>query len=177
VPLSLSTPLRTSRLVLRAPQAADADAFAALCADPEVMRYVGRGAALSRAEGATAFAALLAPWRDGGEGLRTALDAESGEYLGLVGVALGTGGAVAGRPEIGWRLRRAAWGRGLATEGAAAIRDHAFATRGHDRLYAICRPAHRASARVMEKIGMRLVRRDRDGRGAEVLLYVGERPA
>jgi RimJ/RimL family protein N-acetyltransferase len=174
--LSLSTPLRTPRLLLRRPEEGDRGAFAALCADREVMRYIGVGAALDRAQSTAAFAALLAPWEAGGEGLRTALDAATGAYLGFVGIAPGAGGDVAGRTEIGWRLRRAVWGRGLATEGAAAVRDHAFAALGHDRLHAICRPPNLASARVMEKIGMRFARRGRDARGTEVLLYVQDRP-
>jgi RimJ/RimL family protein N-acetyltransferase len=56
--------------------------------------------------------------------------------------------------EIGWRLARAAQGKGLATEGARAVIHHAFHTVGLRELVAITAPANIASRRVMEKLGM-----------------------
>jgi RimJ/RimL family protein N-acetyltransferase len=56
--------------------------------------------------------------------------------------------------EIGWRLALAAQGRGLATEGARAIIDHAFHTLGLPSLVAITTPSNTASRRVMEKLNM-----------------------
>jgi RimJ/RimL family protein N-acetyltransferase len=62
-----------------------------------------------------------------------------------------------GRPEIeiGYRLERAAWGNGYATEAACAVRDYAFAILQIPRLIALIDPANVASIRVAEKIGMR----------------------
>jgi RimJ/RimL family protein N-acetyltransferase len=56
--------------------------------------------------------------------------------------------------EIGWRLALSAQGRGLATEGARAVIDHAFKTLGLQQLVAITIPANTPSRRVMEKLGM-----------------------
>ena len=56
--------------------------------------------------------------------------------------------------EIGYRLRRSAWGQGYATEAAQEVRDYAFHTLGMKRLIAIIDPANVASIRVAEKIGM-----------------------
>jgi RimJ/RimL family protein N-acetyltransferase len=57
--------------------------------------------------------------------------------------------------EIGWRLRRDAWGRGVATEAAAPILDHGLRALGLGRIIADIAPANAGSRRVAEKIGMR----------------------
>ena len=61
-------------------------------------------------------------------------------------------------PELGYRLVRSAWGRGLASEGARALVDQAFADLGARRVVAECMAVHTASLRVMEKAGLRFVR-------------------
>jgi RimJ/RimL family protein N-acetyltransferase len=60
------------------------------------------------------------------------------------------------RPELGWRLARAAWGRGLATEGAIAARDWALGELGMPELISIIHPDNAASKRVAAKVGMTL---------------------
>ncbi|MDQ2691068.1 MAG: GNAT family N-acetyltransferase, partial [Chloroflexota bacterium] len=63
---------------------------------------------------------------------------------------------VGGKPEveIGYRLRRSAWGKGFATEAACAVRDFAFNSLGMQRLIALIDPDNIASIRVAEKLGM-----------------------
>ncbi len=56
--------------------------------------------------------------------------------------------------EIGWRLRRDRWGRGLAVEAARAMGDFAFRTLNAPELLAVCDPANAASANVMKRLGM-----------------------
>ncbi|MFC8846533.1 MULTISPECIES: GNAT family N-acetyltransferase [unclassified Micromonospora] len=60
--------------------------------------------------------------------------------------------------ELGYRLRRAAWGRGLATEGSRALVRYAFTTLGLARVWAETMAVNTASRRVMEKSGLRHVR-------------------
>ncbi|MGH7733573.1 MAG: GNAT family N-acetyltransferase, partial [Gemmatimonadales bacterium] len=60
--------------------------------------------------------------------------------------------------EIGWRLDPAVWGRGLATEGAAALLDYGFEQVGESEILSIYEPENRASGRVMEKVGMHFLR-------------------
>ncbi len=60
--------------------------------------------------------------------------------------------------ELGYRLRRAAWGRGLATEGSRALLRYAFATVGLARVWAQTMAVNTPSRRVMEKSGLRYVR-------------------
>ena len=57
--------------------------------------------------------------------------------------------------EIGWRLRRDRWHRGLASEAARAMGDFAFRVLAAERLYAVCHPQNTASESVMKRLGMR----------------------
>jgi RimJ/RimL family protein N-acetyltransferase len=83
--------------------------------------------------------------------------AEPARCIGFAGVAYPTFlPELAGRPELGWRLARRAWGRGLATEAATAARDHAFATLGLPALISIIHPQNARSRRVATKLGMTL---------------------
>ena len=154
---ALAAPLLTERLELRPwrDDAADLDAYAALCADPDVMRHIGAGAPLTREEAAAQLTRFADHWRRHGYGLRAAILRASGEVAGFVGVArAGQPGVRPGDVEIGWRLLRRHWGRGLATEGALAVRDHAFEQLRLARLVAFVRPANTGSIAVMRKLGM-----------------------
>jgi RimJ/RimL family protein N-acetyltransferase len=79
----------------------------------------------------------------------------SGRFIGFVGVAFRSYlPAVARRPELGWRLGRSTWGRGLATEAATAAREDAFGRLGLEELISIIHPDNAASQRVATKMGM-----------------------
>ena len=162
--------LTTERLVLRLPERSDLEAFVRLCADPAVMRFIGRGRPLDRPSAELAFEVMLAHWDQHGLGLRSALARATDEYLGFVGLAVvPSGGAAPGETEIGWRLRRSAWGRGLATEGARAVRD---SVREQVReLVSVAQPENRASRRVMDKLGMAFEREARGRGGEPVVVY------
>lgn len=154
---ALAAPLLTARLELRPwrDEPGDLDAYAALCADPDVMRFIGEGVPLDRAQAAAQLTRFADHWRRHGFGLRAAMLRDSGEIAGFVGVArAGQPGVRPGDVEIGWRLARRHWGRGLATEGAVAVRDHAFAQLRLARLVAFVRPANAGSIAVMGKLGM-----------------------
>jgi RimJ/RimL family protein N-acetyltransferase len=173
---SLAAPLAalsTERLVLRPPLRQDLEPFVGLCADAEVMRHIGAGRPLDRPTAEITFDVLLARWESHGFGLRSALDRATGTYLGFVGIAVvPPEGVRPGEVEIGWRLRRPAWGRGLASEGARAVRDHdAWGALGLGSLVAFAQPANAASRRVMEKLGMRLEGPGRGPQGREVVVY------
>ena len=156
--------LVTERLLLRRPRDSDLEGFALLCADPEVMRYIGTGRSLDRGTAERSFAIVQAHWARHRSGLRSAICREDGEYLGFVGLAVVPNRSIAGgETEIGWRLRRAAWGKGYATEGAVAVRDQALGELGLTTLVSLIQPGNAASARVAEKLGMRP---DGHGRGA-----------
>jgi len=79
--------------------------------------------------------------------------------VGFVGVAYPTFPPdLATRPELGWRLSAASWGRGYATEAALAARDDAFARLGLAELISIVHPDNARSRRVTTKVGMTIER-------------------
>ena len=151
--------LTTERLLLRRLTPSDLDDLVALDADPDVMRFITGGRATARAhlEG-TVLPALLAEYGRGpGLGRLAAISRASGEFLGWFGLRAGAGETPEGL-ELGYRLRRVAWGRGLATEGARALVRAAFEALGAERVWAQTMVVNVRSRRVLERAGLREVR-------------------
>ncbi len=147
----------TERLVLRRFAPRDAAAFAALNADREVMRFIGTGAPLTRPQSDELLARIAAHWADHGFGLWcVAARAAPDRCLGFAGLAVPAFlPEVLPAVEVGWRLARAAWGRGLATEAARAALREAFGPLGLASVVSIIAPGNERSLRVAEKLGMR----------------------
>jgi RimJ/RimL family protein N-acetyltransferase len=154
--------LETDRLVLRRFTRDDLDDLVALDADPLVMRYVTGGRPTPRAElEEDVLPAFLAYYERGpGLGFWAAIEKSSGRFLGWFHFRPDVD-APAGEVELGYRLIRSAWGRGYATEGSKALIDKGFAELGVQRVVASSMFANVASWRVMEKAGLRFVRRFR----------------
>ena len=148
--------LETERLRLRPWRDDDLDAYVALCADPEVMRWIGaRGAALTPKESADQLAGFRQRWSDEGFGLWCAAPLETDECIGFVGFAVPRFlPEILPCVEIGWRLAQSSWGQGYATEGARRARDFAFGPLGFERIVSVTRPENRRSRNVMQKLGM-----------------------
>ncbi len=151
--------LRTERLILRRFDAGDVDHLVELDADPEVMRFISAGRPTPREQIADD---VLSGWLEyyeepHGHGFWAAIDRSTGAFLGWFHLRPGHG-AAPDEPELGYRLRREAWGRGLATEGSLALIDRAFAQLGARRVTASTMAVNAASRRVMEKAGLRFVR-------------------
>ena len=159
--------LETERLILRMFREDDLDAYAAMCADPDVMRYLGDGKALTRSEAWRQMALILGHWRLRGFGLWAVEERATGALLGRIGFFQPEGWPGF---ELGWMLRRASWGRGYATEGARRALAHAFTVMNRDHLISLIRPANRASVRAAERLGQSLESRT-DLYGQEVLVY------
>jgi RimJ/RimL family protein N-acetyltransferase len=176
---SIPPTLETERLVLRAWEARDLDPYAALCADPEVMRFIGSGTPQTREQAGAAMASFRDTWDERGFGLWCVTRPGEDRCLGFVGLAVPEFlPEVMPAVEIGWRLARAEWGHGYATEAAAAARDFAFGAAGLDRIVSIAQPANHASTGVMRKIGMTLERATiHPARGVPVVVYEQPRPA
>lgn len=160
----------SERLVLRDWQAGDREPFAALNAEREVMRWVGDGRPLDRA-GSDALLDLIAEqWRARGFGLWAV--EERGVLVGFCGLTVPWFlPQLLPAVEIGWRLGRAAWGRGLATEAASAVLGHAFEEQGLAEVIATIAPENVRSVRVAEKLGMVPSGLRHHPSGARVALY------
>ena len=132
--------------------AADRPAFSEINSDPEVTEHLG-GQPLTRAESDAIVDRADRSWVERGYGWYAVDDLESDELLGFCRTSHHR--AIPDEVEIGWRLARSAWGRGLATEAALACRDLAFDVLHRNRLISITVEANVRSLRVMEKLGMR----------------------
>ena len=151
--------LETDRLVLRRFTAEDVDLLVELDSDPEVMRYVTGGRPTPREEIVSDFLpAFLAYYeRFAGYGFWAALERSTGEFVGWFHLRP-HGDDPPDEPELGYRLRRDAWGKGYASEGSRALIAKAFDELGARRVYAETLAVHVASRTVMENAGMRYVR-------------------
>lgn len=148
--------LETERLILRMFRPADFDACAEACADPEVMRFLGEGRTLSRAEAWRQMAVMVGHWVLRGYGMFAVEERATGELVGRIGFWNPEGWPDF---EVGWTLRRASWGRGYATEGAAAVLRYAFTEMKRSHVISLIRVGNEASMRVAERLGERLVDR------------------
>ena len=123
--------LETERLVLRRFTDADVELLVELDGDPEVMRYItgGRATSLEELRDEVLPAFLGYYHRFPSYGFWAAVDKASGQFLGWFHLRPPEG-ASPDEPELGYRLRRSAWGKGYATEGSRALVRMAFAELG-----------------------------------------------
>jgi len=158
--------LVTERLRLRAFRKSDIDDYAAMNADPEVMRSFG-GELWERERSFRHMSFLLGHWQLLGTGMWAVELRETGEFVGMIGFA-----EPEGWPgfELAWTLARRFWGHGYATEGARAALDHAFTVWKRDRVISLIQAENSASIRVAERLGESLQGRT-DLKGQEMLRY------
>jgi RimJ/RimL family protein N-acetyltransferase len=152
--------LETERLRLREFTADDLDALVELDSDPQVMFHITGGLPTSREEMRDV---VLPHWMDfyrrgEGFGFWAAVEKATGEFLGWFHFRPPADGPAGAGVELGYRLRRSAWGRGFATEGSRALIRKGFTELGVERVYAETMAVNTASRRVMEKAGLRYVR-------------------
>ena len=123
-----------------------------LNSDPEVMRYLS-GRPETQEETDAVIERVQARWAEHGFSWWSFFELETEEIVGAG--CIQHLGRVVGEPlEIGWRLRRDRWGRGLASEAALAMADFAFRTQPIELLVSVCHPDNANSWRVMERLGM-----------------------
>lgn len=158
--------LETPRLRLRQWRLADFEWYAALCADPEVMRFLG-GKAFTRLEAWRQFCSLAGHWHFRGYGLWAVEEKAGGRLLGRVGLIDHEGWPGF---EVGWTLARDAWGHGFATEAASRSMQYAFEELKRDRVISLIDPGNLASRKVAERLG-ETVQGSTEHVGTNVLVY------
>jgi RimJ/RimL family protein N-acetyltransferase len=163
--------LETPRLRLRPFGADDWPAYAAMCADAEVMRHVGTGQVQSAEDAWRSMAVFLGHWALRGYGMWALEHRDSGALLGRVGYI-----DPPGWPgfELGWLLARSHWGHGYAREAAAVALRHAFDVLQRDRVISLIRPGNARSVAVAEAIGESL-QGSVELIGGEALVYEARR--
>ncbi len=157
---SVNTYLETERLALRRFTADDADLLIELDSDPAVMRYLSGGEPTApevvRNGHLPNILAGYEKW-GGNFGLFAAHEKDSDAFIGWFCLRPEPGGPL-DEVELGYRLRRAAWGKGYGTEGSRALIRKGFTELGVRRVFASTMAVNLASRRVMEKAGLTLVR-------------------
>lgn len=146
----------TARLVLRDWRAGDSEAFYEALNTPAVRAHLG--GVQTFAEWEEALDRVLGFARDYGHTFWIVEDKASGEMLGFCGlkrVNAPGAGDLTGTPEIGWRLRESAWGKGIAKEAAIASLDLAFGRFGYDEVIALTVEQNLPSLGLMARLGMR----------------------
>jgi len=159
-------PILTDRLVLRDVTIADAESMFELDCDPEVMRYIGTPPSTDSSWYRDRIQSVYLPqhahpWH----GVRIVLDRATGEFLGWVFVrpamdalfALEIGWSTPGEEEVGYRYRRSAWGRGIATEAATSLVRIALEDPATTAVVARALAGNVESLRVLEKLGLKRV--------------------
>jgi RimJ/RimL family protein N-acetyltransferase len=146
--------LRTERLLLRAWRPEDREPFAAMNADPAVMQHYL--STRSREESDARVGEIEQEFAERGFGKWAVEIPGEARFAGLIGLC-GVHFKASFTPcvEIGWRLARAFWGRGYATEGARAALAFGFERLRMEEIVSFTVPGNLRSIRVMEKIGMR----------------------
>jgi len=164
--------LATDRLLLRMFRESDLDSYAQMCADPEVMRYIG-GVPMTRDEAWRNMALVLGHWQLRGFGLWAVEERASGVLAGRVGCWQPEGWPGL---EIGWSLLRPFWGFGYATEAGMFALNHAFNELHQTHLVSLIQPENARSIKVARRLGMK-----REGEaevlGRTALVYGINRPA
>lgn len=141
----------TTRLALREFAPADAADMLRLNADPEVLRYTGDPPFTDLAE-AQALIAAYDNYRRDGFGRWSVFLRGTGDYLGWCGLSRSR---ATGEVDLGFRLLRACWGYGYATEAGHASLRLGFERFALPVVIARAQPANAASLRVLAKLGMR----------------------
>jgi RimJ/RimL family protein N-acetyltransferase len=149
--------LETARLRLRQWRREDLEAFVRIRGDAEVARFLGDGTAPSPAACRFHLQDRMRRWRQYGIDAWAAELRETGELAGWAGLTVPERRPPGSPLEIGWVLDRRQWGRGLATEAAAAALEWGFERMHLPLIAAHHHAGNAASARVMSRLGMAAV--------------------
>jgi ribosomal-protein-alanine N-acetyltransferase len=163
--------IETNRLVLRPWTEDDTSHLSKLATNPVVVRFIGDGTTWSPERVEDVSGRNVGHWDEHGFGWRSAHVKETSAWIGFVGLNHVPEEAIEitePEVEIGWWLDPSYWGRGIAKEGAVALRDEGFARVGLDRIIGRFQPENVASGRIMEALGMTF-ERDAVGRHSETV--------
>lgn len=144
---------KSSRLGFRRWKNTDAVAFAKLAADKAVMEHFPK--VLSMRESIEFVRLLKEHFHDNGFTYYATEVLATKEFIGMIGLALQEYQTdFTPAIDIGWRLKRSAWGKGYATEGAKRCIEYAFNDLEIDKIISVCTINNKKSENVMQKIGM-----------------------
>jgi len=150
--------LETERLILRGHTLEDFPAFAAMRADPVVMKYLGKGDLLDEEESWLRFQSIIGHWHLKGFGTWAIEERASGAVIGALGYTdkkRPSSHPASGAPEMGWSLAASAHGKGFASEALRAALAWGREFFGPARVVAVISDDNDASLRLAEKHGFK----------------------
>ncbi|MEO8065098.1 MAG: GNAT family N-acetyltransferase [Pseudomonadota bacterium] len=146
--------LETPRLILRPPRLEDFDAWAAFLEDEETTRFIG--GCQPRPTAWRTFMGMCGCWSMTGIAMFSVLEKSTGQWVGRLGPWYPEGWP---DREVGWGIARAHWGKGFASEGAAAAMDYAFDVLGWTEVIHCIDEQNHGSQAVARKLGSTFLRR------------------
>lgn len=145
--------LKTERLILQDTLQSDFDNLVALRADPDVMKYVGKG--VQTKDDIQCFLSVAIPYqKKHGFGFCSVFEKESGDFIGQAGVFHVGFNDEQPEIEVAYRLHKQYWGKGYGTELTRALIQWGFDHLPVAKLVAFVHPDNRASHRILQKCGM-----------------------
>lgn len=166
--------LETDRLYIRGLRADDLDELYEVCGDPELMRHVGDGRPLSREQTRHWIEKSQDNYAKHGFGCAAVVAKDGDRFAGYCGLVYGPGGA---EVEIIYALKKQYWGRGLASEAAAAMLEYGLDKCRLKRIVATVDPENRASISIVKKLGMTHRENRLDEHGLPEAVYAIENAA
>lgn len=144
--------IETGRILLRELDDLDLHALAEIYADPEVMRFVGKGIVLDSSQTERSIANWKKYYERFKFGNWATIEKQTSKFIGLCGLSwLPDNSDI----EVSYLFSKPAWGKGYATETAKAILDYGFNNLGLKRIVALVYPENSSSIHVIDKLGMK----------------------
>ncbi len=150
--------IETNRLLLKSWKDSDIDPFIKMNSDKEVMKFFPK--TLDKEESLNLYNTIKEEISHNNFGLFSCEEKESNKFIGFIGLHKTTLPSVINGEfiEIGWRLNKDFWNKGLCTEGALACIHYGFYTLNIKEIYSFTSKLNLPSKRVMEKLGMNFVK-------------------
>jgi ribosomal-protein-alanine N-acetyltransferase len=150
------TKITMNRLILRQFTKDDLDTYAEIMGDREVGRWFPKGDGYTREESEKSLKAILKHWSQHGFGIWAIVDKANGALIGRCGLNLIN---ETSEVEIDFVVSPNSWGKGHGTEAAKAALAYGFENLRLQNIIALAKPENNASRRVIEKIGMRFIKK------------------
>lgn len=149
----------TQRLILREMLPSDVDGMFELDSDPEVHRYLGNKPVTTRTQVIDVISFIRQQYIDNGIGRWAIIDKKTNEFMGWTGLKLVTEltNHHINYYDLGYRLLRKYWGKGIATETALISLEYAFDKLNADVVYAMADCENDGSNKVLKKAGLKFI--------------------
>lgn len=143
----------TARILSREFVVDDTPALSRILGDPSVMEFSSKGP-MTEKETEKFIQWCRSSYQEYGHGQWALVENPTTELIGFCGLSHAKINSV-DEVELAYRLAKDQWGKGLATEAASQVLSHGFSTCNLDTIISIVSPCHKASIRVLEKIGFK----------------------